>query len=506
MKLLDRLAARMGYLPRTTAGASRPRSLSLRMFDAADTDNTTFGFRSDNASADQVLLGALTTLRGRSRTLAMNNDYARKFLRMVTTNVVGPDGFTLQSLVMTSDGASADKGARTQIENEFRRWSQRGNCDVTGTLSLRAVTRLLAETVARDGEAIVRRVRGRGVNRWGFALQVLDIDRLPVTMNSTADNGNAIRMGIELDGAGRPVAYHLCKSHPNGGMLGLSSETERVPASDVCHLFVADRAEQRRGVPWMHTSMLRLEHLGKFERAAVVAARKGAQTLGFFQSPDGGPPPGDDQDADGNEIHTSVEGEFDTLPPGYQFQKIENDYPNQVFGEFVKASLRGIAAGLGVAYNGLANDLEGVNYSSIRAGLLEERDVWRDLQSWMVESLLAPVFEDWLAMAQLSKAVNLPLGGYDRFVVHAFQPRGFAWVDPQRDMEANLMQLRAGLKTRRAIAAEQGADLDDVLAQLAVEEAEIARLRLKLDNGGSAAAVGAGKAAAANEDDAKSSA
>jgi lambda family phage portal protein len=292
-------------------------------------------------------------------------------------------------------------------------------------------------------------------------------------------------MGVELNGIGRPVAYHLHEQHPNGNLANASARIVRVPAGDILHVYTTERPEQHRGIPWMHTAMLRLENLGKFERAALTAARKGAQSLGFFQSPDGEPPPGEEVDEAGNQIHTSVEGEFDTLPPGYQFQQFDSKYPSDIYGTFVKDCLRSISSGLGVAYNGLANDLEGVNFSSIRAGVLEERDVWMTLQTWMSEHVLTPIFREWLSMALLSGRLGtLPAMKFEKFVAHSWQPRRWPWVDPRADMEAKLMAIRAGLDTRRDVAAEQGKDFDDVAEQLKAENELLASLGVESDLGG----------------------
>jgi len=41
-------------------------------------------------------------------------------------------------------------------------------------------------------------------------------------------------------------------------------------------------------------------------------------------------------------------------------------------------------------------DLEGVNYSSIRAGVLEDREIFKGLQDWFIRSLVMPVFDEWV--------------------------------------------------------------------------------------------------------------
>jgi lambda family phage portal protein len=132
--------------------------------------------------------------------------------------------------------------------------------------------------------------------------------------------------------------------------------------------------------------------------------------------------------------------------------------------------LRGIASGLDVSYAYLANDLTDVNYSSIRAGVLDERDVWRDVQAFMAEHVLQPIFEEWLEMALLTQKINLPFSKLEKFKKARWQPRGWQWVDPEKDVNAKIMSIENNLETGADIAAEQGKDLEEIYQQLAIEK------------------------------------
>ncbi len=481
MSILSRLAK----LFRRPAAAPRAKS-----FEGARTDEITFGFQPAYASLDAELVQSLDRLRGRSRQLAQNNDYARKYLRAVKTNVVGHCGFDLQ--VLAQEGATMDSLANTLIENEFDQWSALGSCEITGRMSLATLEKVVATTVARDGEALVRRIRGTGAgNRWNFALQLLDIDRLPTNLNHRYGE-NQVVMGVEINRAGRAVAYWLHRAHP-GNTLSATLDLqrfERVSAEDIFHLFQPERPEQRRGIPAMHTAMLRMEMLQKFEYAATVAARKGAETMGFIVSPNGDPLAGDAKTADGDPVSLSTPGTYETLPAGYDFRAHDSKYPTDVFAPFVKGVLRGISSGLGISYNSLASDLESVNYSSLRAGALEERDEWMDWQSWFIDAFLTPLFRDWLLVSLTSGALKYQSGNalsvakYEKFAVHKWQGRRWPWVDPLKDVQASIAAIDAKLTSRRAVIAESGRDLEEVWTQLAAEDILAASLDLDLSPSG----------------------
>lgn len=467
------------------ASPARLHPQRVRSFSAGTPSRLTASFTASNTAINADLHAQLDTLRARSRSLAQNNPYATKYLAMVAANVVGHQGFALQARVQNSTFANGaysstpDDLANRALEAAFADWCRSGICEVTGQHSFAELCRLIVRTTAGDGEYLLRRIRdpkGR-INRFGYALQILDIDRLEVTDNRRLSNGNIVRMGVEIDTYGRPVAYWLRTTHPHdsGPGLGVGLTRERVLADDILHGFRAKRPEQMRGYPWMTAGIETLYHLGELDQSALVAARKGADTLGFFVSPDGEPTTmGADADAEGGEpIDVSVPGTWDTLPEGYDLRAYDSKYPSEIYGAYVKANLRRVASGFNVSYNGLASDLEGVNFSSIRAGLLEERESWMEIQDWLIEVLLTTIYRDWLKMALAISAVvmengsALPATKFDKFSAHTWQGRRWPWVDPLKDIEASISAVNAGLDSPQRQAAEQGRDCEDVLDDIA---------------------------------------
>lgn len=446
--------------------------VAKRAFKAAHADRLTASWMAATASINQELRGDLDRLRARSRDLTKNNDYGRKFKKLVVSNVVGPNGFNLQARVIDGPG-KPDGLANAALEAAFWQWAKRGVCDITGKMSFADFCRAVMGGMPSDGEYLVRKIFGKAAgNKFDFALQLIDVDRLCTTLNREATStGNAIKMGVEVNEYGRPVAYHITTRHPHD--YGEGQHAERVPAEEIIHDFIPEFPEQVRGVPWMSASILTMHHLGEFEASALLAARKGADTLGFFVSPNGEPPPMGDVGAEGEPIAVSVPGMYDTLPEGYDFKPYDSRYPDAMLADFTKAFLRRMSAGLNVSYNGLANDLEGVNFSSIRAGVLDERDQWMTVQGWFIESFLIPVYEAWLDAALLKGMVTMPNGSAlpptkaDKFMAHTWQGRRWQWVDPMKDIESSLLAIRSGLSTPQQIAAQMGLDLEDVIASLA---------------------------------------
>ena len=442
-------------------------------FEGAKIDRLTQSWSTSITSPDGELESQLRSLRARSRQLAANNDHMKHFLQLVGDNVIGPAGVQFQARSRNLDG-TLDKVANDRVEAEFKSWGRFGSPTMDGGLDWVGLQKLAVETVARDGEFIAREITGRAAgNRHGYALQLLEADYLDEDLRDyPLSNGNTIRLGIEKDKWGRPVAYFFRTRHPGDHTYNIGSKQyDRVPADQVIHLYMMDRPGQSRGVPWAHTAMRRLNMLGGYEEAELVAARVAASKMGFYVAPDGEPPSVDDEDAAGNFIQDSEPGQWEVVPEGYDVKMFDPQHPTSAFADFNKAVLRGIASGLGVSYNSLANDLQGVNFSSLRHGLAAERDQWKTVQAWMVAAFHDRVFQGWLKMALLSDALKpLPVTKREKFSVVEWQPRGWPAVDPQKEVAANAAAVELMTKSRTEIAAENGRDFRDTLAMIAEEK------------------------------------
>jgi len=443
--------------------------MKRQSYSGASTGRLYSSWASANYSADSEIRANLSTLRGRSRELERNNDYAKKFIRMVKTNVIGSKGIMLQSRVKDNNGSS-DVPANNRIEEGFRRWAKKGNCDVTESYSFLDIQDIAMSSIARDGEVLIRLIKGFD-NDFKFAVQLIEADHLDEKYNYVISNGNHIKMGIEFNTWGKAVAYHIFEKHPGDVPFGYSyGQRIRINADEILHLFIPERISQSRGIPWMHAAMTRLNMLGGYEEAELTAARVASAKGGFYTNRAGEEYTGDDTSSEGNPIQEVEPGTFETLPEGWDFKPWDPQHPTSQFEFFVKACLRGISSGLDVSYNYLANDLEGVNYSSIRAGVLDERDVWRKIQTWAINHFMQPIFENWLEMALLTQQVNLPLSKYDKFNAASWIARGWPWVDPKSDMIAAISAIKMGLNTASNIVGEQGRDLEEIYQMLAEEQ------------------------------------
>jgi lambda family phage portal protein len=469
-----------------------------RTFSAGNVNRLTSSWLTQDIALNTLLESQLAIIRARSRKLGRDTATGKRFLSLVKNNIVGPDGFQLQSRCGDYRNGKwvLDDLANQVIEQHFKIWCRAEHCDITGQSSFPETTRMLTEGLARDGEFLVREIIGTKDTPYRYQLQVLNVDRLDLNYRGTATNGNTIRMGVERNSAGKPVAYYVLERNPNDALSNNTQAHVRIAATDIIHKFIRVDPEQIRGVPWAHAIMTGQNMLHMFEEAAVTAAVVGASNMGFYEPPAPGDaayvPPNedaagygaevaDDEDASGNLMKDAVGGAFETLPPGWKFSKFDPNYPHAAFDPFVQSRKRDIASGLDVAHHNLSGDMSGVNYSSARIAELQERDCWRAGQQFMINAFVMRVAERWLEFALLGGALTMPNGSslpaikIDKFKAGlGFTARGWDWVDPLKEVTAAKVAIEEGLATRTQVVASKGGDFEENIIEL---EREMALLK-----------------------------
>jgi len=474
------IAERSRQESRELALTRREEALSVkRSFAAAQVGRLTLDWATSILSRDQKLWTDLRKLRSRSRELADNESTMTKFLDLCVVNIIGKHGVRMQPKVTKLRGGALATDLNKQIADEWEAWKAQGNCTVDGKLSFDELERLLVRTAAMDGEFMV--LMRPDANAWGFALQHVDMDQLDHTyFDENLSNGREIRMGVEVDKYRHPLAYWLWTRHPNEWTSNPLARV-RVPADSAIHAFLPDSAMQTRGKPWAAPAMFKMNMLRGYMEAEVTAARVAACQMGILINKGTDEFEGEGTNADGTVSMEAQPGGFMQLQGDQEFKQFSPEHPSTAFGPFVKECKRDIAAALGVSYTSLTSDLAEVNFSSIRAGLLDERDMWRVRQKWMIESFHKPVFAMWLRQAVLAGRIDLSVRDEEAVLDQIeWHPRGWPWVDPQKDMQANIEGVQNGFTTRSRVLAAQGYDLEDTLAELSEEEKLIKKYGLKL--------------------------
>lgn len=437
-----------------------------------------------NPGAVSALSLAQDELRAKSRDLVRRNAWAAAGIEAFVANAIGT-GIKPQSMVQ-------DQATREAIHSLWWDWCEQA--DAAGLTDFYGLQALATRAMLEGGEALVRLRYRRTEDGLPVALQiqVLEAEHLPTTMNRDLPGGNVVRAGIEFDRLGRRVAYHLYRSHPNDGLLAPMSsqggfDAVRVDASEVVHLFRPLRPGQIRGEPWLTRALVKLNELDQYDDAELVRKKTAAMFAGFItrMAPEDNLMGESAADANGVAMAGMEPGTLQILEPG---EDIKFSAPADVgssYAEFMRQQFRAVAAAMGITYEMLTGDLTQVNYSSIRAGLLEFRRRCEALQHGViVHQLCRPIWRAWMDQAVLEGAIDLP--GYRKdkrqYQSAKWIPQGWSWVDPQKEFNAMKLAIRAGLMSRSEAISGNGYDAEDVDREIAADNARADALGLVFDS------------------------
>lgn len=463
-------------------------------FDAALSHRRLRGFRPARAHVNTLLASAGPEMTSRGRWLVRNNGYAGNAVESWAANAVG-DGIKPNSQIKTASRKRA-------VQQLFLDWTD--EADAEGLTDFYGLQRRAAREVFVAGEVFLRFRARRPQDGLSvpFQIQMLPSEMLPMDKNELLPSGAEIRQGIEFDLIGRRVAYHFYKRHPGDTTLrGVAAgETVRVPAEDVVHILDPVEAGQLRGVSRFSAAIVKMFLLDQYDDAELDRKKVAALYALFVTSGLGedGPIPGEGSADDGQEpdpIELSP-GTVLRLEEGEDIKVADPAESGSTYEPFQYRTLLQIAAGLGIPYGYLTGDSAKGNFANSRLILMEfRRRVAAFQHGVMVYQMCRAVWARFMDTAVLSGALALP--GYETkrrdYLRCVWLPPRWDWVDPQKDIRAELDQIEAGLKSRSQAISERGYDAEQLDAEIAEDRKREKRLGLDFRRAGSPGRAVAGK-------------
>lgn len=427
-----------------------------RAYDAAARTTRTENWRTNNSSANTEVRTALSVMRDRSRELVRNNPYARRAVRQIYTNVIG--------VGIKPSFTASSKQIEKKVKDLWSLWAESVDCDWEGELNFYSMQKLIMRTVSQSGECLVR-IRRNGDKKLPLPiqLQVLEADFIDMTRDgySMEADGSFTVMGIKFDKHGRRLGYWLYESHPGDSFVSNTRFVSNfIPSDEVVHVYFKDRPGQVRGVPELVPSMVRMKDLDDFESAELVKQKIAACFTAFTHGTAESLP----------SLATGTKDDkYERLEPGLIIDlsagreiSFANPPVHNGFGEYMKQTLRGIAAGIGVTYEGMTGDLSQVNFSSGRMGWLEFHKVVSDYQSDMIIPMCSKVFAAFTVAAM----VSMKLSEKVTTVKTSWTCPRREMIDPVKESKAITQMLRSGLISWQEAIRELGKEPEVVLAQM----------------------------------------
>lgn len=419
------------------------------MYAAAEYSRLTSDWAPSSSSSDAEIVTSQRVLRNRSRQLIRDNEYAKNLQRVIVTNVIGT-GVGMQSVIKNSwDNLHVQYNDKVQ-EAWHDWWKDAEQVHTAGLMNGPDIERYLMGNIFESGEGLTRFVQQPfGRSKIPLALELVESDRLMDQWTQrTLPGGAVVRMGVEMDQWHRPTGYWLWPVHPGDWQFATFSPSAfiRVPAAELCHLYVIDRWPQSRGVPWMAAAMRRLNDMGGYEHAEIVAARGAAAIMGFVTSPE---PPSPDDIENGKRVDDMEPGQIRHLLPGESFTGFNPARANAAIEPFLRIMLRAACASIGVSYEAGSRDVSNTNYSSIRAAELQDRDLYRVIQHWYIGRFRMRLHREWMTAAVLAGVLKIDdfFSNEQKYLKAYFKPRGWSWIDPVKEVGAYVTAVRSGFMT-----------------------------------------------------------
>jgi len=305
-------------------------------------------------------------------------------------------------------------------------------------------------------------------------VQLIESDHLDVAYSTTLANGRLVRMGIEYTKAGKRAAYWLYKDHPGEMFMNGDMSRVRVKAKHMTHIFDVNRPGQQRGLPALTSALVKLHEIDQCVDAELVRRKTTAMFGGFIRQiqeyvPDNPNLLGSSKTVNGLDVIALEPGTFPVLNPN---EDVVFSQPHDVSGSYIdwmKQQLMDVARGMGITYDQLTGDLTQVNYSSIRAGLLEfRRALTMKMHKTLIYQFCRPIIQKWLDTAVLVGKVDIPGYAENKRKYYrgiSWQSDPWQWIDPYKDMLAEVLEIRGGLKNYTEALSARGHDMESFFSE-----------------------------------------
>jgi len=362
----------------------------------------------------------------------------------------------------TGEAEALDLEFNTLADDLFDEWAMREVAS-DGSYTFAEMQRLALLETANVGETLWLECIDKDRNRsLPLCYQLLEAEQIDLTKDRLARNGeNEIRRGVELDNAGRAVAFYLYGAHPADPFGTFDNQSQRIPAARVLHYFNRTRPGETRGVSWWRAAMLPARDrdwlIGNVLSAAAIqaiftlvlkSAHPSGSGLGLVES-------GDSSTTDdaGNNLFKLGKGIINEIGADDDVQGVNPTQPGPNLPPFydVIHTEHSMATGISALRN--TRDYSRTNYSSARAAHNDDFRTFAPISRSFGQRVVVPIRERFTAMAASLGRFN----GTLRPEVFRTNPRrwlrtklilpGRLQLDEMKEDAAAIRRIAAGLST-----------------------------------------------------------
>ncbi len=444
--------------------------------------NSLVGWIVGGGSAEDDIDVHGSLLRKRARDLYTGGGLARSGPKTLSTSVVGwgiqPKPKIDGPALGLSDEACEAWERKTL--REFRLWAENPMCDAERQENFYGLQQLsfLSMLVSGDCFSLFLMKENRRTP-YRTALRLLEADRVS-TPNSMGDSesrtlkdGHRIIDGVEIDGEGAVVRYHVSSRHPLSEEDTASISWQAVEAfgadtgyPNILHITARERPEQRRGIPFVAAQIEQIKQLDRYINSELAANVVAAMLTAFLESEaeDDGKygledAVNEDEKVTDDDLKLELApGAVYDLPPGKHVNTVNPIRNNAAFESFVSSLETIIGSSMEIPKEVLVKKYES-NYTAARSALL---DFWRTVRVYRTRFtgiFCQPVYEQWLAEAVALGRIEAP-GFFDDPAVRQawcgcmWMGSSMGHVDPLKEVNAAARRIELNISTQEQEASE----------------------------------------------------
>lgn len=436
-------------------------------YDAASTDRIRHDWAYSTSTPYSNIKDDLKKIIARSRASVENNGMSNHIDNVFITNVVDT-GIKPEAVVKDENGELLEEA--NKILNEgWKRYNDQW--DRSGKSTYYECQALGLKTIINSGSVIRNTVKSRKGDYLPIGNQMVEPDRLDwnrdtftITQNDASPRAQT-QFGIDLDEYGVPLRFYL------------SGINRAISAENMDIRFKRNRAEQYIGVPWKAPVLKYLWDLANLIEDRCVASRIQAMISLWMNKRD--------LPMLASKLNSDSQAQWEPGRIMYSEHEPKIIEPSarvtEVFDPLTRLIQRWIAIGTGLSYQILTKDLQGMNFASSRANILEDRRLFKKCGAWFCKEFCQRDWDIYVYWMFLSgKMTPFTTADYKadpwKWQQVYWQHPGWDWVDPAKDSKAAIDLNNNNMLTLKEHYGSKGKNYTEELRQIAIEKKRIKEL------------------------------
>jgi lambda family phage portal protein len=420
----------------------------------------------------------------RAREFDRNDPVVGQGITRLINNVYQEEGFSL-------DPQTGDDKADDALSARWLDWSgDASQCDVARERDFNDCARMVMRAAVVDGDIFA-------LHTDDGSLEHLEAHRCRTPYNARGSakgrekRGQRVVQGVLLSKTRQHLEYWFTKDEldPNRALTNMG-DVRRVPVYDregrrqAWQIANPRRASQTRGVNFMAPIVDPVSFHGDLQWVKMIQAKAVSCYAIIHQLTEGatGAAPGQTGErttetrADGSQevIEEIQPGLVIRGKPGETVTGFSPNVPNPEFFPHSMLLLTLIAINLNLPLAVLLLDPSKTNFSGWRGAMDQARAGFRVLQKWMIKRYHRPVYRwkvaEWVdddkALKKLADKSKVSIFG------HRWNPPSWAYIEPNKDANADASRLHNRLISLRRVHSERGRDWKEVSKEIVADNKE----------------------------------